>query len=79
MNSETYLSGSETSDDMNFVKASLDDVNDKLISKLNADSKAILMIETNKHGMAEQRRLFMKLINKDCKIPSSSLVPTKFK
>lgn len=70
MNSETYLSGSETSDDMNFVKASLDDVNDKLISKLNADSKAILMIETNnKHGMAEQRRLFMKLINKDCKIP----------
>ena len=70
MNSETYLSGVETSDDMNFVKASLDDVNDKLISKLNADSKAILMIETNnKHGMAEQRRLFMKLINKDCKIP----------
>ena len=70
MNSETYLSGSETSDDMNFVKASLDDVNDKLISKLNADSKAILMIETNnKHGMAEQRRLFMKLINKDCKTP----------
>ena len=70
MNSETYLSGSETSGDMNFVKASLDDVNDKLISKLNADSKAILMIETNnKHGMAEQRRLFMKLINKDCKTP----------
>lgn len=70
MNSETYLSGSETSDDMNFVKASLDDVNDKLISKLNANSKAILMIETNnKHGMAEQRRLFMKLINKDCKTP----------
>jgi (E)-4-hydroxy-3-methylbut-2-enyl-diphosphate synthase len=68
MNSETYLSGSETSDDMNFVKASLDDVNNKLISKLNADSKAILIIETNnKHGMAEQRRLFMKLINKDCK------------
>lgn len=70
MNSETYLSGIETSGDMNFVKASLDDVNDKLISKLNADSKAILMIETNnKHGMAEQRRLFMKLINKDCKTP----------
>jgi (E)-4-hydroxy-3-methylbut-2-enyl-diphosphate synthase len=37
---------------------------------LNADPTAVLLIDTyNKHGMAEQRRLFVELINNKCDVP----------
>ena len=48
----------------------LPDLNDKLIAKLNQDSTAVLLLDTyNNHGMAEQRRLFMELLNQNCQTP----------
>ncbi|HEY9007855.1 MAG TPA: (E)-4-hydroxy-3-methylbut-2-enyl-diphosphate synthase [Ohtaekwangia sp.] len=67
---EQYVEGVAQSDKANFIYATLQDVNDALIAKLKADRTAILFIDTdNKHGMAEQRRLFVELINQGCDVP----------
>jgi (E)-4-hydroxy-3-methylbut-2-enyl-diphosphate synthase len=68
--SEVYLQDVEVSPSLNFVYANLKDVTEKLINKLKADTTAVLLIDTyNKHGLAEQRRLFMALMESDCKVP----------
>lgn len=68
--SRDYLSGVETSSQINFVYALMKDLSDEFIEKLKNDSTAVLLIDTyNAHGMAEQRRMFVELINKDCKVP----------
>lgn len=65
-----YLSAKALSEKLNFVSALLRDVNAELIAKLKSDIKAVLIIETdNDHGLAEQRRLFVELIEKDCNVP----------
>jgi len=70
LDAKTYLSGVELSTELNIVHACLNDVSDALISKLKTDVSAVLVIDTsNKHGMAEQRRLFIELINANCDTP----------
>ena len=70
IDAKTYLSDLELSTELNIVHVCLNDFNDAFISKLKADATVVLMIKTNnKHGMAEQRRLFMKLINANCDAP----------
>lgn len=70
IDAKTYLSDVELSTELNIVHVCLNDFNDAFISKLKADASVVLMIKTNnKHGMAEQRRLFMKLINANCDTP----------
>ena len=67
---KTYLSDLELSSELNIVQVCLNDFNDAFISKLKVDATVVLMIKTNnKHGMAEQRRLFMKLMNANCDTP----------
>ena len=68
--SAEYLSGVETSDKLNFIYVLLKDLNDALIQKLKQDLTAVLIIDTyHAHGLAEQRKLFVDLINSGCKIP----------
>lgn len=70
ISAEAYLQGVEQSDTVNFIAAFLKDINDALIEALKMDTTAVLVIETdNTHGMAEQRRLFVELINKNCEVP----------
>jgi len=58
------------SDKANFVHALLADITPDLISKLKETPNAILIVDTgNEHGMAEQRRLFVELITRECKTP----------
>src|SRR5688572_3491033 len=67
---EKYLTGVEQSPVLNFIYALLPDVQDHLIAKLKNDKTAVLFIDTyNGHGMAEQRRLFVTLMNKGCDVP----------
>lgn len=67
---EKYLDGVEQSTTLNFIYALLKDVNAPLIGKLMRDKTAVLIIDThNAHGMAEQRRLFVELMNKSCDVP----------
>jgi (E)-4-hydroxy-3-methylbut-2-enyl-diphosphate synthase len=65
-----YMAGVEQSVVLNFVYASLPDLTSELLSKLQSDETAVLFIDThNRHGMAEQRRLFVELMNKGCDVP----------
>ena len=70
LKTEKYLEGVELSPSINFIYALLKDITDQLINKLNSDPTAVLIIDTyNNHGLAEQRRLFVELINKNCDVP----------
>lgn len=65
-----YLKGAELSDSMNMVYACLSDVTSDFIQKIQADKTAVLLIDSwNTHGMAEQRRLFIELMNNNCDVP----------
>lgn len=67
---EEYLKGAETSPQLNFVYACLKDVTHQLMDKLREDPTTVMIIDThNKHGYAEQRRLFVELINNHCEVP----------
>jgi (E)-4-hydroxy-3-methylbut-2-enyl-diphosphate synthase len=67
---KTYLSGVELSDKINVVYTTLPDLNNALIAKLKSDDTVVLMIDTyNKHGMAEQRKLFVELLKNNCDTP----------
>lgn len=67
---EQYISGVKLSDKANFIYACFEDVSDVLINKLNNDPTCVLLIDTNnEHGMAEQRRLFVSLMNGKCDVP----------
>lgn len=68
--SEHYMEGVETSPSLNFVYSTLKNLSGELINKLKSDTSAVLLIDTyNKHGMPEQRRLFMELLGNDCRVP----------
>lgn len=70
VNPKDYLSGVETSSQLNFIYTQLKDISDELIERLNGDLTAVLLIDTyNDHGLAEQRRLFVELINRGCQVP----------
>ena len=70
LNAKEYLTTTDLSDKLNVVYVTLPDLSSDLIQKLNNDKTAVLMIDTyNTHGMAEQRKLFIDLINNNCKTP----------
>jgi len=70
LSSKEYLAASDLSPKMNMVYVTMPDLTSELICKLKLDATAVLMIDTyNMHGMAEQRKLFIELINNDCKTP----------
>ena len=70
LNAIQYLDQSDLSKDLNVVYACLPDLNTALIAKLKSDPTAVLLIDSwNAHGMAEQRRLFIELLEKDCPVP----------
>jgi (E)-4-hydroxy-3-methylbut-2-enyl-diphosphate synthase len=65
-----YVKGVEGSDVLNFIYVQLKDISDELIAKLKHDKTAVLLIDTyNDHGLAEQRRLFVELIERECQVP----------
>jgi (E)-4-hydroxy-3-methylbut-2-enyl-diphosphate synthase len=70
LKAEEYLQNSERSHTLNFVYCLIEDLTNEFIGKLKSDKTAVLIVDTyNDHGMAEQRRIFVELLNKDCKVP----------
>jgi (E)-4-hydroxy-3-methylbut-2-enyl-diphosphate synthase len=70
LDAKKYLTPIEMSQELNIVYACQSDLTDELITKLKSDSTAVLMIDSyNKHGMAEQRKLFIELMNAKCDVP----------
>ncbi|GHN02797.1 4-hydroxy-3-methylbut-2-en-1-yl diphosphate synthase (flavodoxin) [Cytophagales bacterium WSM2-2] len=65
-----YLAVADSSSNLNFVSVSLPDLSGELISKLRSDATAVIILNTsNDHGLAEQRRFFVELIENDCMAP----------
>ncbi len=70
LNPEQYLSDTARSVTLNFVYTQLKDINDQFIDAIKQDSTSVLLIDTyNDHGLAEQRRLFVELLNRQCTTP----------
>jgi (E)-4-hydroxy-3-methylbut-2-enyl-diphosphate synthase len=70
LDAKVYLSGAELSNKLNVIYTTPSDLSKELIEKLKTDITAVLMIDTyNNHGMADQRRLFIELMNNDCQTP----------
>jgi len=67
---QEYLTESGLHPELNFVYCTLADLTDDLIAKLKNDPTAVLLIDTwHPHGMAEQRRLFFRLLEEGCDVP----------
>lgn len=65
-----YLENPTLSKHLNIVYACLPDLSTELIDRLKSDPTAVLLIDSwNAHGMTEQRRLFVELINQKCTVP----------
>ncbi len=55
---------------LNFVLADITDIDEVFLSRLESDATAVLILESfNEHAMAEMRRAFMILLNKEIKTP----------
>jgi len=65
-----YLNETNLHTELNLVCVTLADLTDALIAKLKTDQTATLLIDTwHPHGMAEQRRIFFKLLESGCDVP----------
>ncbi len=68
--SEEYLNSSEKDDLMNFISVNIHSLTLEFLQKIKNDRTAVLVIETkNAHGMAEQRRIFIKLLQNNSQNP----------
>jgi (E)-4-hydroxy-3-methylbut-2-enyl-diphosphate synthase len=62
-NKNEYLKKKSNSDQLNFLKLNISELDGEVSGKIKADKNLILVVETdNEHGMAEQRRVFFDLI-----------------
>ncbi|MEZ4739830.1 MAG: (E)-4-hydroxy-3-methylbut-2-enyl-diphosphate synthase [Flavobacteriales bacterium] len=65
-----YIAGAEKHPQFNLVHATLSDLDRAFIAQVKSDPTAVLLIDTdNAHGMAEQRRLFLELLEQGCEAP----------
>ena len=70
LSAKEYLNEKVKSDKLNIIYACLSDLSEELKNKLKLDNTAVLLIDThNKNGIAEQRKLFVELINNKIKTP----------
>lgn len=67
---DDYLETDFHSPQLNFINARIEELSELFMETLENDPTAVLVIETdNEHGMAEQRRMFIELINNECSTP----------
>ncbi len=70
LNVDEYLNNIKLSDELNFLSIRIGDLNEELYYKLKSDKTVVLVLETNNlHGMAEQRRAFFELLEKQIENP----------
>ncbi len=70
--SDEYFTTDEKSNELNFVSVDIDFLTEFCSSSesIQFDNTAVLVFETsNEHGMAEQRRMFVELMNKNADVP----------
>ena len=71
MDAKEYINSKEKSGVLNFIYVCLTELTEKIKNKLKSDDTAVIVIDTfNKNGIAEQRKLFVDLMNEkiDCPV-----------
>jgi (E)-4-hydroxy-3-methylbut-2-enyl-diphosphate synthase len=67
---DEYLSIGKKHPELNFVKFSMDDIDDNFLVALKNDKTCVAIIETNNaHAMPELRRIFFELVEKNVDVP----------
>jgi (E)-4-hydroxy-3-methylbut-2-enyl-diphosphate synthase len=70
LNAKEYVSSTERSQSLNFIRTTIQDLSEAFIKTIKTDKTAVLLFETtNQHGMAEQRRMFVELMQHACDVP----------
>ncbi|HVO74890.1 MAG TPA: (E)-4-hydroxy-3-methylbut-2-enyl-diphosphate synthase, partial [Ignavibacteriaceae bacterium] len=70
LSSQEYLSSNLKNDLLNYVPVNIHSLTEAFLEKIKNDRTAVLVIETNNlHGMAEQRRIFIKLLQNKIENP----------
>ena len=65
-----YITSTDLSNEINFVELSINDFSNELIEKVKKDKNAVIILNTNNsNGVAEQRRVFIDLINQNVDTP----------
>jgi (E)-4-hydroxy-3-methylbut-2-enyl-diphosphate synthase len=65
-----FLSSDNKTEELNFVSVTIKDVVSNLKSQILNLKNIVLVFETsNEHGMAEQRRMFIELMNRNINVP----------
>lgn len=65
-----YLSAQKKHPEINFIRFSIDELDEAFLVQLQSDSTSVAVIETtNIHAMAELRRIFFELVEKQLNIP----------
>jgi (E)-4-hydroxy-3-methylbut-2-enyl-diphosphate synthase len=70
LQSTDYMSDKKGSNKLNLIHVYLKDITQSFLERIKKDSTAVLLINS-KHSdrMAEQRRIFIELINHNCNVP----------
>ena len=69
-NANEYLIADKKSNGLNFISISINDFSDNLFNKIKNDKTVVLILESdNLYGMAEQRRAFFELLEKEISNP----------
>lgn len=67
---EEYLNAERKSYRINFLSVTIDDISDALLDAVKNDKFCALVLRTdNEHAMAEERRVFIELMNKRIEVP----------
>ncbi|MFM6948635.1 MAG: (E)-4-hydroxy-3-methylbut-2-enyl-diphosphate synthase [Aquirufa sp.] len=69
---EEWNKENQPHEELNFIRIKADEISseNEVITKLKcAKNAVVLLYSNNKHGMADLRRAFFELIQKECKIP----------
>lgn len=68
---DDFISTEIKSDTINFVQVTIEDIGNESLYKIRNDSTVVLILTTdNLHGMAEQRRIFLELMDRDIHLPA---------
>ncbi len=69
-NPSQYLSENIRSERINFLSVTIDDLNENLINEISKDKSCVLILSSsNEHAMAELRRVFIEMINREILCP----------
>ncbi len=70
LNIKQYLNESKLNSPLIFLYTKLSELSNDILYKIKNDSTIVLLLDTlNEHGLAEERRAFIKLINEEVNVP----------